>query len=64
MKKDIIELIAIILVIIGGINWGLIGIANTNLVASILYNSNIENIVYDLVGLSAIYIAYTRFLKK
>lgn len=64
MKQDIVELIAIILLIVGGINWGLIGIANNNLVASILYNSHIEKIVYDLVGLSAIYIAYTRFLKK
>ncbi len=64
MKKDIIELISIIILIIGGINWGLLGIADTNIIANILSDWRLTRIAYDLVGLAAIYIAYARFLKK
>lgn len=52
--------IASILLIIGGLNWGLIGIANLNLVDAILGGSGIDRIVYILVGLSAIWEIYAR----
>ena len=52
-----IKLIAIILVIIGGLNWGLVGVANFDLVAAIFgAMSVISKIVYILVGLSAVYL--------
>ncbi len=51
--------IALILTIIGGINWGLIGIAGFNLVSFLFgFAPVIEQIVYIVVGLSAIYAAY------
>lgn len=47
---------ALILIIIGGINWGLIGFFQYNLVDSIFgISSIISRIIYALVGLSAIY---------
>ncbi len=47
-----------ILVVIGGINWGLVGLFNFNLVAAILGDASfLSRLVYDLVGLSAIYLA-------
>ncbi len=54
-KLNMLDWITLILVIIGGINWGLVGIANWNLVETIL-GSGVSAIVYDLVGLSALYI--------
>ncbi len=51
--------IALILTIVGGINWGLIGIADFNLVNMLLgFAPMLEKIVYIVVGLSAIYTAY------
>jgi uncharacterized membrane protein YuzA (DUF378 family) len=50
-----------IIVLVGGINWGLIGLANVNLVETIFPNPTLERIVYILVGLSAFYLLLTRF---
>lgn len=59
-----LEKIALILVIIGGLNWGLIGIANFNLVTTILGEGSLANIVYDLVGVSALVVAYSSLMKN
>jgi uncharacterized membrane protein YuzA (DUF378 family) len=58
MKKlNALDWIALILVIIGGLNWGLVGIFNFNLVAAIFgAMSIIARIVYILVALSALYL--------
>lgn len=49
---------ALILLIIGGLNWGLVGIFDFNLVSAIFGDmSALSRIIYTLVGLSAIYIA-------
>jgi uncharacterized membrane protein YuzA (DUF378 family) len=45
-----------ILLVVGGLNWGLVGLFNFDLVAAIFGSmSAISRIVYILVGLSAIY---------
>lgn len=60
MKASALDWIAIILLIIGGLNWGLVGLFDFDLVAAILGDmSMLSRIVYVLVGLSAIYIAVT-----
>lgn len=47
--------LTLILIIIGGLNWGLIGVAKFDLVAAIFgAGSALSNIVYTLVGISAI----------
>lgn len=57
-KLSALDMIAMILMIIGGLNWGLVGIMDIDLVASILgAGSLLARIVYVLVGLSAIYVA-------
>ncbi len=49
--------ITLLLVIIGGLNWGLVGIFDYNLVESLFGTDSImTNLVYVLVGLSAIYL--------
>ncbi len=52
----IIDKIALALVIIGAINWGLIGIFNFNLVDTIFgAMSIISRIIYILVGISGLW---------
>lgn len=58
-----LELIAFVLLLIGGINWGLVGMFNYNLVTSLLGDgSTMTKAVYGLVGLGALYEAY-KFMK-
>lgn len=65
MEKNAIEMVAGILLIIGGLNWGLIGIMNLNLVTTIFGSIPIiGQIIYILVGLSALYMLYAMFMKK
>ncbi len=55
-----LHMIAFVLIVIGGLNWGLVGAFNYNLVHAILGSvSSLERIVYILVGLSAILEAVT-----
>lgn len=54
--------IAVILVIIGGLNWGLIGFFKFDLVATIFGDmSTLTRIVYSLVGLAALYMIFWKF---
>jgi uncharacterized membrane protein YuzA (DUF378 family) len=51
-----LDLVALILIIVGGLNWGLVGIFDFDLVAAIFGEmSVISRIVYILVGVSALY---------
>ncbi|MFZ2303581.1 MAG: DUF378 domain-containing protein [Minisyncoccia bacterium] len=56
-----LHVIAFILVVIGGINWGLVGLSpNYNLVSMLVGSwPVVEKVVYILVGLGAIYLAVT-----
>lgn len=53
-KMNALDWLAFILVIVGGLNWGL-AVFNFNLVSTILGDGLITKIVYALVGLSALY---------
>lgn len=56
MKLNALDKVALALVIIGGINWGLVGLFNFNLVDSIFGDqSALSRIIYTLVGASAVY---------
>lgn len=60
MKKfGTIDWIAFILIIIGAINWGLIGFFQWDLVAAIFGDmSTLSRIVYDLVGIAGLWAIY------
>ena len=52
----IIDTIALILIIVGAINWGLIGLFNFNLVELIFGNMTfLARAVYTLVGVSGLW---------
>lgn len=51
----VIDTIALILIIIGTINWGLIGIFNFNLVDTLFGTMSVlSRIIYTLVGISGL----------
>lgn len=57
--RNPVDLIALILVIIGGLNWGLIGLLDFNLVDAIFgAGSTLSRVVYIIVGLAALYTIY------
>ncbi len=52
----VIDKIALVLIVIGAINWGLIGFFNFNLVEFIFGNMTIlSRIIYALVGISGLW---------
>jgi uncharacterized membrane protein YuzA (DUF378 family) len=56
---NIVDWIALILLIVGGLNWGLIGSVDIDLVSTLFgVMSTLSRIVYLLVGLSAVYTIY------
>jgi uncharacterized membrane protein YuzA (DUF378 family) len=59
MKFNAIDWLALVLIIVGGLNWGLVGAFDFNLVDSIFgEGSLLSRIVYVLVGLSAVYMVF------
>lgn len=59
MKLKTISIITLALIIIGGINWGLVGLLGFNLIATIFGSySMVSRILYALVGISALYMIY------
>lgn len=56
-KLGLLDWLALILLVIGGLNWGLVGIFDFNLVTKIFGDmSTIARVIYAVVGLSGIYV--------
>lgn len=55
-----LHVVAFLLLIVGGFNWGLVGFFNVNLV-TVLFGSvpTLERVIYMLVGLSALYLLFS-----
>jgi uncharacterized protein len=59
-RFGVLDWIAMVLLIVGGLNWGLVGLADFDLVATLFGDgSALSRIVYVLVGLAALYSIYT-----
>ena len=60
--KFMLKKIAYVLVIIGALNWGLIGFFGQNLVTAVFGGASsmtsLSSIVYDLIGLSGLYMLF------
>jgi uncharacterized membrane protein YuzA (DUF378 family) len=54
-KMNVLDWIAIVLLIVGGLNWGLVGVFDWNLVQAIFGIGLLTKIVYGLVGVSALF---------
>lgn len=56
--------VAGILIMIGAINWGLVGAFDINIVSALLgVGSMLEKIVYILIGASGLLMAYDMYVK-
>jgi uncharacterized membrane protein YuzA (DUF378 family) len=59
-RMNAVDWLAMTLLIIGGLNWGLVGLFNFDLVATLFGQmSAVSRAVYVAVGLSALYSVYT-----
>lgn len=56
---SILSNISLTLVIIGALNWGIIGVNNYNFI-ELLSNKNLIKIIYILIGISAIYLVLNK----
>ncbi len=63
MKMGSMMMLSWVLVTVGALNWGLVGLANVNLVESLLGSwPDLVRIVYILVGLSGVYSLWGMFM--
>lgn len=62
-SKRILDLIALVLLIIGALNWGLVGVADMNFVEKFIGVGMVSKAIYAVVGLAGIY-ALTWLVKK
>ena len=54
-----LDWLALALIVIGGINWGFVGLLNINLVGSLFGTmSMVTQTVYALVGVAALYVVF------
>ena len=57
--KTVIDWIALVLVIIGGLNWGLVGFFDWDLVATLFgAMTGFSRTIYALVGIAALWTIY------
>ena len=60
MNNKLLHMVAFVLLVVGGVNWGLMGLLDINLVSMVLGSmAGLEKIVYILVGVAAVYIGAT-----
>ena len=51
---EIIQKIALVLTIVGALNWGLIGILDINLFSYLIKSTMINNIIYAIIGIASL----------
>ena len=57
-KLNMVDWLALVLVLVGALNWGLVGILEFDLVATLFGDMTmLTRIIYALVGVSALYLA-------
>jgi uncharacterized membrane protein YuzA (DUF378 family) len=66
MKMNTLETVAFVLVVVGALNWGLVGLLDLNLVDALLggLGMAVVKIVYILVGLSGVVVLWSWYSKK
>ncbi|EKD70920.1 MAG: hypothetical protein ACD_46C00328G0004 [uncultured bacterium] len=55
--------VALIIVLVGGINWGLVGLFNMNIVSAI-FGDMLGRLLFIVVGVAAGYLCYLIYLDK
>lgn len=55
----LLHMVTFTLVVVGALNWGLVALMNFNLVETLVGSLGLTNLVYLLVGASAVYLVLT-----
>tara|TARA_Y100000310_G_scaffold246974_1_gene252483 strand:+ start:251 stop:454 length:204 start_codon:yes stop_codon:yes gene_type:complete len=65
-KMSTLDWATMLLLVVGGLNWGLVGLFNLDVIATVFGGSTslISRAVYVLVGLSALYALVKTFGKR
>ena len=63
MKMSTLDTVAMILVVVGALNWGLVGLLNLNVVEMVL-GMSLAKIVYILVGVAGVLVLWGWYSKK
>lgn len=64
MKMNSVDWVAWTLVVVGALNWGLVGAARLNLVESVVGSGSLAQVVYVLVGVAGLYMLWMAVGKK
>ncbi len=62
MKMGTLDTVAMVLVVIGALNWGLVGLLGLNVVE--MLGMTLAKIVYILVGVSGVLVLWSWYGKK
>lgn len=56
---NVIDWVAVVLVVVGALNWGMVGLAKFDLVETLFgEDSPLARVVYVLVGVGGVYMVY------
>jgi len=69
MTWTTVDKLAMVLVLVGALNWGLVGALNVDAVDKVTElvtkdNAHLNRVVYVLVGVAALWVAYRKLSKK
>lgn len=64
MKMSTMDMVIWVLVVIGALNWGLVGAFDFNLVSAIFGDGSLTRTIYVIVGLAAVWSLVTMFSKS
>lgn len=58
LRLGMLDWVFVLLLVVGGLNWGLVGLLKYNLVETLFgVGTTVTMLVYDVVGVSALYVA-------
>lgn len=64
-KYSTLDLVLMVLLVVGGLNWGLVGLLDFNLVSALFGSGSLlSRLVYILVGISGLYYLISLFSRR
>lgn len=57
-KLNVVDIIALVLLVVGGLNWGIMGLWTDVNVVEMIFGIAISRIIYIVVGVAALYVAW------
>lgn len=63
MDRKTFYKVSYFLVLLGGINWGLLGLLKINLVTTVFGGTGLEDFIYVVVGAAALYLLINKAKK-